>query len=200
MKCLRQIPLVVLFVVIGYVVPVWAVSVSVDLDPGSLGIQGTATVTPGSTLVIDVVVEDLVPSSPLNAFEFDMDFDPTILDATNIATGEFLLPPSLVVETNILLPDINFAEVTLLATGASGSGVLATVTFDVVGLGMSTLDLNDVILSAPFGVAIMTDVSDGKVISNNVNVIPEPASALLWASGLLGLIFTRELVKRISGR
>ena len=155
--------------------------VSVDADPGTAGIQATTVVAPGSSFSIDIVIEYVDPVAPLNAFELDLFFDPSVLSATSAVDGGFLLDPTFVVQNSIGVMSVEFAEVTLLPFGASGSGVLVTITFDAIGGGTSVLDLQNVILSAPFGVEILTEaINDGAV-----SVVPEPSSALLFSVGML---------------
>jgi hypothetical protein len=153
--------------------------VAVDADSGLPGIQSTSEVSLGSTVVIDITVADIEAGAPLNGFEFDLVFDATVLSPLSVVDGGFLLDPVVVVQESLGVLVVEFAEVTLGPAGAFGDGVLARVTFDTIGLGISTLDLDSVILSAPFGVPISANVTDG-----SVNVVPEPSTAIYLALGL----------------
>lgn len=163
----------------------WAVPiVSIDLDPDTAGIQSVRSVIPPTSFSVDVVISGVDVLETLNAFELDVAFDPAILDPTSVVSGGFLLAPVFTVQMVLGALEVEFAEVTLLPFGASGSGVLATIGFDVIGVGTSVLDLNDVILSAPFGVEITpVTLNDGEL-----NAIPEPATILLFGTGLAALV------------
>jgi hypothetical protein len=165
--------------------------VSVDADSGLPGIQSTSEVSLGSTVVIDITVTDIEAGAPLNGFEFDLLFDATVLSPLSVVDGGFLLDPVFVVQESLGGLVVEFAEVTLGPAGAFGDGVLARVTFDTIGLGISTLDLDSVILSAPFGVPISTNVTDG-----SVNVVPEPSTAIYLTLGL-GVLARRKLRSRL---
>ena len=140
--------------------------VSVDADTATPGIQSTSSVGGALSLSVDIVISGVEASSPLNGFELDLDFDPTLLSAVSVSDGGFLLAPTFVVQNTLGILSVEFAEVTLGPGGAIGSGVLATVVFDVIGDGTSALDLNDVVLAAPFGEPIpipISAIADGEV-------------------------------------
>jgi hypothetical protein len=105
----------------------------------------------GDTLVVNVTVENCVN---ILAVQVDLRYDPAVLNATNIVEGPFL--PSF--RQTLFLPNwaTNYADTpprsagifvgdTLMdfgnGTDASGSGVLVTITFKVVGQGSTELQL-----------------------------------------------------------
>ena len=50
--------------------------VSVDADPGTAGIQSSVTVLQGTSFQVDIVISGVDAAMPLNAFDFDLFFDP----------------------------------------------------------------------------------------------------------------------------
>jgi len=163
--------------------------VAVDTDPGTPGVQSSSDLFDIASFSVDIVISGVEASAPLQGFEFDLDFDPVLLVAVSVVDGGFLLAPTFVVQNDIGVMSVEFAELTLLPAGASGSGVLATIGFDVIGDGTSALDLNDVVLAAPFGVPIATaGIFDGAV-SVGKNPIPEPTADLLFGVGLICVAF-----------
>lgn len=171
-----------------------AVSLSVDLDPGTPGVQSTRNVAPGANFDVDILISDV---ANLNVYEFDLDFG-SILQATGVTSGGFLpaplfLPPE-VIEADIAAPDVNFTETVIGPGGATGSGRLATIGFFASTTGVTTLTLNDVVLLAPFAGPIpQPSLNNATVtISAPTGTVPEPESFLLFAAGLLGVLIRRR--------
>ena len=172
-----------------------AIFVAVDADPGVKGVQSTVTVMPGDRFMVDLVVEDILPGAPLNAFEFDLNFDGLLLRPASATRGGFLLAPVFTVQNFLEPMSVEFAEVTLLPTGAFGSGRLATLTFDALDIGTSALTPSNVILSAPFGEPLSIDPlhsGEVKIEQSGPSAIPEPSTLLLFGSGLAGLLGWRR--------
>jgi len=178
MKKRRIVSALVLFLSIVFVSSVEAIPI-VSIDNYEVVI--------GDIFSVDVWISNVDPALPVAGFEFDIDYDPTILTPLSIVDGGYLpsplgIPP-FVVESDLNPPDINFAMTTIGWGGGSGSGILATITFQGTNIGASPLDLNDVILAAPGGTPITpVTLNDG-----SVNVTPEPATFLLIGSGIIGI-------------
>ena len=171
-----------LFLLVGGTTASAVPIISVDMDPTTPGIQSSLTVTPTTTFDVDVVITG-VDAPGLNGFEFDLDFDSAILSAMSVVDGGFHLAPVFVVQDIVGLSAVEFAAVTLGPLGAVGSGILASITFDAIGIGSSLLALNNVILAAPFAVEIaLGGINDGTI---HVASVPEPAAGLLLALGLI---------------
>ena len=161
--------------------------VSVDADPDTPGIQSSRTVEAGQNFSIDIVASDITAPSSLSGFEFDLGFDPSVVSALSVSSGDLLNTPIFNIETVVGGMSVEFAEVTLGFNGATGTGTLATIEFLAVDTGSSDLDLMNVILAQPFGIRLNLDgVVDGRInVGTMGEPIPEPEAAGLFAVGLL---------------
>jgi hypothetical protein len=156
----------------------------VDLDPLAAGVQSTRSVALDAVLTVHVVIAGVDAGSPLNGFELDLGVDPTRLAALGASLGDFLPLPRLLIESDVTPPDVNVAAVSIGPVGGAGDGVLAVVTLRADAPGAALLALDDVVLSAPFGVPIGV----GALQAATLTVVPEAGSAACLALGaaLLG--------------
>jgi hypothetical protein len=169
-----------------------AALLAVDVDPGTPGVQGSLALAPGESFGVDILISGLDAATSLHGFEFDLDFAPSVLSATSVVDGGFLLAPVFAIETDLAAPDVNFAEVTLGAGGAVGSGVLARLVFQTLGEGTSALTLGDVILSHVVRPGVVEAIPIEGITNASVRVeaaggavVPEPTGALLFSVGSL---------------
>lgn len=106
------------------------------------------TLIPGTQFSVDIVVEDV---QGLWGYQFEMSFNPEVLQGVSVEVGPFLGSAGGTV-LEITGSGFNNEAGTLSLTGATlwetdsaycpnGNGVLATVTFEVVGYGGSSLKL-----------------------------------------------------------
>ena len=164
--------------------------IDVDVDPFSPGTQSAASVTSGDIFSVDVLISSVEATDPLNGFQLTLVFDAAVLNATDVTDGGFL-PSPVVTLSNIdnSAGIVEFAEASLGAFSASGDGVLARVDFQTTAVGVSALDLSDVLLSGPFGVAVDVAAINGATVSvtSPSGTVPVPSLSALLALGLLGL-------------
>lgn len=106
------------------------------------------TLAPGTQFLIDILVENV---ENLRGYQFEMSFNPNVMQGVSVAVGPFLESAGGTV-LGLEGSGFNNAAGKLGLTGAmlwekdpaycpDGSGVLATVTFEVVGYGGSILRL-----------------------------------------------------------
>lgn len=108
----------------------------------------------------------------LAGFQFDVVFDPTVLEVVSVEEGTFLsatgstywLPPNIDNATGVIA-DIACAKTG--SGGATGTGTLASITFRAVGGGESDIRLQNIKLSSPMGETIPATSTDA-----NVTIIP----------------------------
>lgn len=160
----------------------------------------------GSSFAVNITITGAVD---LYAFQFDLGFDPTILQATSVAEGAFL--PSGGATFFVAGTIDNTAGVisntadTLVGPipGVNGNGDLIEVDFDAVGIGTSALILaNELFLDSR-----LTDVTDtitftgGTVTVSTGTSVPEPNTFVLVTTGIVALgLMRRRKVSCISGR
>jgi len=88
---------------------------------------------------------------------------------------------------------VDFAEVSLLLPAEldalqPASFDLATLAFDTLAGGISSLTFSQVVLADAFGGTLTASVSSG-----NINVaVPEPGTLLLLSTGMAGLMLIRR--------
>jgi hypothetical protein len=129
-------------------------------------------------------------------YQFDLSFNPAVLQATNILEGAFLP----IGGTTFFIPgtidnaggNVMFNADTLLTaiSGVSGGGTL--VVFDFTALAPGTSDLTilnnaDLILQDSTGALISSTQTGGSVIVEGASAVPEPSVLMLLCAGLLAL-------------
>ena len=116
----------------------------------------------GSTGITDVLVEDV---TDLYVFEFQIAFDPTLVEVVQIQPGDFLSPDWLL--ENSVDNDNGTLAYALCQLNPSppqsGDGVLATITWRGKAMGTSPITLTYVQLGAPAGVPIPASTQDGEI-------------------------------------
>jgi Cohesin domain len=170
--------------------PAWAVPV-VSIT----GLPATAVV--GSAFTLTVRIADVVD---LSAFQFDLSFNPAVLQATAVSEGPFLGTGG---STFFGAGSINNGSGTVASIfdslvgsvpGVTGSGNLATVSFNVIGVGTSPMAFaNTLFLNSLFN-DLAPQVVNGSITT--VAVIPEPGPAALLLAGLAGLALRAHRQRR----
>jgi adhesin HecA-like repeat protein len=126
----------------------------------------TETVTAGTQFTIDVNTSGI---SDLYAYQFDVSFNPTVLNAVSCTEGSFLstggatffIPGTVDNSSGVVSATAN----TLLSAvpGVSGSGTLAQVVFQAISSGVSTISVAGVqLLDSAFN-SIDSTATDGSI-------------------------------------
>lgn len=172
-----------------------ASAVSLQLLPTS---QNTGKRAPAGVLV---VISDLGSGGPpsLGAFDLGVIFNPNLLSIQDqdVGFGRFLGDVGLgeaLTNINTPIPAIvELSEVSLLFENQlddlqPGRFVLADLQFRALSkLGVSPLEFTRVVLSDPAGNVLPVSTISGA----RINIVPEPATLLLFGSGLASLIVWR---------
>jgi hypothetical protein len=153
-------------------------------------VPATTTVNVSQTFSVNVFISQ---AADLYAYQFSIGFDPSVVSANSVVEGSFLAG----VGATSFFPGIidnvggtiSFIANSLIGPifGASGDGVLATISLTSIGAGTSSIGVFNAELFDSFGQAIPLTTSNGSVTVNPpVSNIPEPSSIILLATGVLG--------------
>lgn len=165
----------------------------------------TNTVNVGDTFDVDVVISDLYAADGsreiVSAFDLDVLYDSAVLNATGVTFGTslgdefffevFNFPPV------FLSGGVDFAAVSylfdfeLLGLQPNDNFTLATLSFDAIGAGVSSLMFDPVAFPGVDVKGLDANRLDLSTLQGTVTVVstavPEPGILLLMLSGLLSL-------------
>jgi hypothetical protein len=150
------------------------------------------TISPGSAFTLNISISTV---SDLYAFQFDFQFDPSLVTVTDVVVGNFFpIDGSALFVPGVLDPvagTLAGTVTTLLGPvqGLSGEGILARL--EVFGLtpGASSLEITNVILLDSTLFPIDSTVANATV---RVTSIPEPSSVTLLPAAWIALIYLRR--------
>ena len=189
----RSILLVGLFIpTLGLLAPAPVVA-----DPIISLTPSLTTVFPGDTFTLDVEITGAVG---VFGWQVDISFDPAIINIVSTTEGAFLTAGAATtffingtLDNGTGLVDNMANTRTGPVGGVSGAGVLASLTFQAVGLGVTAVTLSNVLLSD----SAAQPLTLGSTSAASVNVVPEPGSWLLLLSGLPGVAVWGRSRKRV---
>jgi hypothetical protein len=174
-----------------------ASAIIIDIVPTSQNLQT------GDAFDVDVVVSGLSAVNEIvSTYDFDISYDTSILSATAVSFGQYLddlFVPGFSFQDAILTTPgiVDFAELSLLsdqelATQQPDSFLLASLSFQAVGVGISQL----LFVSDPVGgidvkgrnySPLTVDVTGTQVTVSPAASVPEPNTFLLMLIALIAL-------------
>lgn len=157
----------------------------------TLTIEPAAQSVPlGNTVDVAVNISGLpeMAAPSLGAYDLDVTFDPSILSFNNVAFGDQLdlsilgsVPGYDAAVTGVVNTfEVSLESISNLNTLQAGSFNLFTLTFDTLALGLSDVDISNIVLGDAYGSPLSADVGGG----GHVMVIPAPAALILSGLGL----------------
>jgi hypothetical protein len=170
-----------------------------------LSVPSPTTVTPGDTFTVDVNISG---AADLYAFQLDLAFDPTLLEATSVSEGSFLdggvpgitfFVPGTIDNTG---GTVSFNADSLIGPppGVTGDGTLLVFDFTALNPGTSALSIENELLVDSGGNLITDTKSGGSVtVEGGTQAVPEPSSLLLLLVGVVAL-FALVGIKSKTGR
>jgi rhodanese-related sulfurtransferase len=132
----------------------------------------TITASVGDIFTIDIIVDSA--GSAVYGAQYELYFDNTILNATSLTQGTFISQDGedsrvWVDEIDNTIGKIVYAKSREgTDVGVTGSGVLASITFDTIKSGTSALTLSYVMLVDSSGKEIMTTVNSGTCMVGDI--------------------------------
>lgn len=167
------------------------VPVTLLADTAVLSVAGTAAVAQGSSFTMEIDISDV---SDLYDFQFDLAFNPAVLQLTNIVEGGFLpaggttffLPGT--IDNTLGTAAANADTLIGAIPGVSGAGELVEFDFATVAAGISSLALSNAILQDSTGSLLDSTAATGAVTVQGTTNVPEPSSLFLLVMGFLTLV------------
>ena len=162
-KAIWMLLLSTLFFSFFFPISVVASSATLSVEPETSKIWGVNEI-----LIVNVTVAD---AAGLYGWEVKLYYDPSILNGISVIEGPFLEAMGTTFFNATLNNDYNATHGQITAynsllgnvSGASGTGVLAVITFETKGLGNSWLDLDGTVLGDINGYPMPHTVVDGVV-------------------------------------
>jgi len=158
--------------------------------------SATVNVSDTFSINLNVVNPDAIE---IISWQFDLTYDPTLLQANAVTEGPFLsssgttfFTPGIIDNTTGLISLVSASFVDLFPP--SGSGVLASIDFTALSPGLSPLTPSNVFLNFESGGFTVTPgsvcVTGGSTCG--VSAVPEPSALLLLGLGLGIFLFAQQ--------
>jgi hypothetical protein len=192
----------------------WALllSLTIFLPPSSVHaislnfVPSAQNVSLGSSAQVAIKIsglgDSLAPS--LGTYDLNVNFNPAVLSFNTVSFGDPILGDQLdlfslgsLIITTPGAGYVNLFELSLdsaadLDSLQASDFILATLTFDTLGVGTSPLSFTVNALGDSNGDSLTADNGSGSVTVDAARSVPEPSTLLLLGSGLAGLVAFRR--------
>ena len=165
-----------------------ATALTIEFNPASQSLSA------GSALVVDLVVSGLVDNATpsLGTFDLDVSFDSSVLNFSGATFGDQLNLSSLG-DVSAVTPGtgtVNLFELSLESANdldnlQAGSFTLATLSFNAIAEGTSSLKLTLNALGDSLGDPLTATVAGGSVIVQSIATVPVPPALPMLLASLL---------------
>ncbi|WP_422011778.1 cohesin domain-containing protein [Roseateles sp.] len=128
--------------------------------------------------------------SDLSTYQFSVSFDPSLFQVTSVTEGSFLGTGGTTFSDGGSIDNsagtISYVFNTLIGpiAGVSGSGTLATIHLNAIGVGTSALTFSDTLFLNSQSLDIAVQTVNGSLA---VTAVPEPSTYLMLVAGLAGI-------------
>ena len=181
--------------------------VNIDFTPVNAVYTYTAPAPPPATMyisppkVVDPTLTaglqfdlnlSIAAATNVNTWATDIFYDNTILNATGASEGDFLNSLNPTVFSLLIQQDYNATNglihmsCALSTGGAFGNGTLATITFQVLGLGQSGINLANAILLDPSSLPLPFNTANGyfnNILMAKLSIIPPEVTGPSYVPG-----------------
>lgn len=168
---------------------------STSLPAGTISVLPAApAVTVGQSFTLSV---DITGATDLYAYQFDLGFNPAVLEAISVTEGAFLgtggptifIPGTIDNATGSITANADILNGAV--SGVNGNGDLLDVSFLALAAGSSTVPVFNLIALDSLGLGLAETTVSSTVTVTGAST-PEPGTWLLLVSGAAGLLAFRR--------